>query len=97
MIRDDDQGRPLLTFHGSVKIYERPCIDGPREYVITPLSDAAVLEAMAEVRVRESWYAGVDAALQAAEKLSLTEHPLPLGQLRAVLASLRHPKDRRHE
>lgn len=97
MTRTDDLGRPLLTFHGPVKIYERRNHDAQLEYIVTPLDDAAALEAMADVRVRESWYAGIDAALRAAERLSVDEHPLPLGQLRARLAALRHPRDKRDE
>lgn len=91
------EDRALLTFNGPVKIHPKRTPEGLREYVITPLSDAALLEALCAARVREAWYAGVDAALREAEKLSLTEHPLPLGRLRAQLVALRHPKDNRHE
>lgn len=97
MTKTDDFGAPLLTFHGAVKIHERRNHERQLEYVVTPLDAAAALEAMAEVRVRESWYAGVDAALRVAERLSVDEHPLTLGRLRAGLTALRHPKDRRDE
>lgn len=96
MTRDDD-GRPLVMFNGPVKIHERRGVEGVREYVIIPLSDAATLEAMAEVRVRDAWYAGIDAALREAERVSVDEHPISLGRLRAAIVALRHPKDKRDE
>lgn len=97
MTREDDFGRALLTFHGPVKIHERRGEAGLREYVVTPLSDAAVLDLLSEARARQAWYAGVDAALRAAEVQSIDEHPLTLGRLRAGLVALRYPKDVSHE
>lgn len=93
----NDAGRALVTFNGPVKIHQRWGLDGQREYVVTPLSDAALLEALCAARVREAWYAGVDAALREAERLSLVAHPFELGQLRAGLVALRYPKDKRDE
>lgn len=95
--REDDGGRPLLTFHGPVRITEQAAADGARQYVVTPLADAAVLEALCEVRVREAWYAGVDAALREAERLAIYDHPLTLVRVRAAFGALRHVKDRRDE
>lgn len=93
MNRRDDDGRPLVTFHGPVKMHQRKGSEGALEYVIVPLTDASVLELLSEQRAREAWYAGVDAALRAAERLSVTDYPLTLGRLRAELGALRHPKD----
>lgn len=93
----DDAGRPLLTFHGTVKIHQQRGTGGVTEYVVTPLDHAAALEALASVRVREAWYAGVNAALQEAETQSVEAHPLVLGRLRAGLLALRYPRDSRDE
>lgn len=97
MIPGTENDRGLLTFNGPVKIHRRIGYEGQAEYVVTPLSDAALLEALCAARAREAWYAGVDAALREAEQLSITEHPISLGRLRAVLAALRYPKDARDE
>lgn len=94
MIADEsDDGRRLLSFHGPVKIYQRVAEGGLREYVVTPLTDAAVLDALGAVRERRAWYEGVGAALRAVEQLSVTVHPMALGQVRAALVALRHPTD----
>lgn len=97
VIPQEDDGRRLLSFHGPVKIHERRGVDGQREYVVTPLGDAALLDALCEARVREAWYAGVDAALRVAEVQASDPLPLTLARLRAGLAALRHPKDKRDE
>lgn len=94
---DADSGRALVSFNGAVKIHQRRTPEGLREYVVTPLSDAALLEALCDARVREAWYAGVDAALREAERLSVADHPLELGRLRAAIVALRYPKDKRDE
>ena len=94
---DQFEDRRLVTFHGPVKMHQRRGLDGSTEYVVVPLSDAAVLDLLAETRARESWYAGVAAALRAVEIESLNENPVSLTRMRAVLAVLRHPKDVRDE
>lgn len=96
-MRRDDSDRALLTFHGPVKMHERRGLDGHAEYVVVPLSDAALLEVLAEKRSREAWYAGVAAALRAIEIESINAYPVTLERTRAVLATLRHPKDVRDE
>ncbi len=89
-----DDGRRLLSFNGPIKIHQRRSAEGQLEYVVTPLDDAAVLEALCEARTREAFYAGVDAALREAERLSVEQHPLELGRLRAALVAVRHPRER---
>lgn len=86
--------RALVTFHGPVLMQERRGTDGQVEYVIAPLSDAALATGLCEQRERAAWYAGIDAALRVAEAQAVESHPLTLARLRAGLGALRHPGDR---
>lgn len=94
----EDEAQPLLTFHGSVRIVERRTVDGAREYVVTPLSGAAVLEELAAARERAAWYAGVDVALREAERLAVAADGVAVAvdHLRAALEALRFPRDDRY-
>lgn len=93
----EEAARPLLTFHGAVRIREQRTGDGQREYLVMPLSQGAALDVLANEQIRSAWYAGIDAAMQVAEAQSIEPHPLSLSRLRAGLLALRHPKDKRDE
>ena len=93
MIASVDGDQPLLSFHGPIRVSELRRSDGLRQYLVTPLSDAAVLEELCAGRERAAWYAGVREAFQAVLNCDVSVPADARSQLLAVLMALRHPRD----